>query len=290
MRGCMLARAFLNPASFGRVRVSVRACACVRVHAEDYTRFIGVRHYQQGPPVDIMVGHAHRGFACLDEKVLEGVLERKGVAVPDQDIPDLDRKVDLQMACISAVEPEWTEDQAAAALSHGFLMENPNAYEEMELPAEKIGEVLTATEAKEVQTYQHSLDLVKAQKQSMLATRRARSRKYFKKGLAAPLKLVLRKKPRWIAKADASTASVSDWVKQHMPDIVRVLVDEVNGRWRLVGPSMTVKSVAWTRRGWEAAATEAVYHGWQFHNDYSNRQCPWDVEELRDRFEVPVAA
>ena len=91
-----------------------------------------------------------------------------------------------------------------------------------------------------------------------------------------------------MAKPDASTASVSDWVKQHMPEVVRVLVDEVNGRWRLVGPSMNVKSVAWTKRGWEPAAMECLYHGWQFYNDYSGRECPWNVEELRERFEVPA--
>ena len=286
---CVSARTYLIPSSFERVRVSVRACVRVRVHAEDYTRFIGVRHYQTGPAVAIMSGHAERGFACLDEKVLEGILERKGAPLPDQDMPDLDRKVDLQMACLSAEKPDWTEDQAAAALSHGFLLEHPNVYEDMEIPAEHIGEVLSATEAKEVAGYQKALDLVKAQKQSMLATRRARSRKYFKKSpAAAPLKPGLRKKPRWTAKPDASTASVSDWVKQHMPDIVRVLVDEVNGRWRLVGPSMNVKSVAWTKRGWESAAMECLYHGWQFYNDYSGRECPWNVEELRERFEVPA--
>ena len=51
---------------------------------------------------------------------------------------------------------------------------------------------------------------------------------------------------------------------------------------------MNVKSVAWTKRGWEAAAMEALYCGWEFHTDYTGRYPPWNIEDLRARFEVSV--
>ena len=58
----------------------------------------------------------------------------------------------------------------------------------------------------------------------------------------------------------------------------------------MVGPNMITKSIAWTRRGWEAAAKEAIYVGWQFHSDVSGVLCPWGVEELRETFAAPLGA
>ena len=43
---------------------------------------LGVRCYQEGPPLSLLEAQAERGFAHVSEKVLEDLLRSKGKAVP----------------------------------------------------------------------------------------------------------------------------------------------------------------------------------------------------------------
>ena len=52
----------------------------------------------------------------MAEQHLQLFLEKKGVAAPSQDLPDMERETELKMACTAAVEPEWKEHQGLQAL------------------------------------------------------------------------------------------------------------------------------------------------------------------------------
>ena len=75
-----------------------------------------------GPEQDIMLTHTRRGFVALDEKVLEQVLINKGKAVPDQEDENVDRKTELQMACLAAVNPGIDDVTATGYMHTGFFM------------------------------------------------------------------------------------------------------------------------------------------------------------------------
>ena len=59
----------------------------------------------------------------MSEKALELFLADAGCELPDESVAD--RKVELTMASIAAVNPEWFDVDAAKALNRGFLLENP---------------------------------------------------------------------------------------------------------------------------------------------------------------------
>ena len=62
----------------------------------------------------------------MAEQNLQLFLEKKWVAAPSQDFPDVQRETELKMACIAAVEPEWDEYEGLQALEAGFKILNPN--------------------------------------------------------------------------------------------------------------------------------------------------------------------
>ena len=62
----------------------------------------------------------------MAEHNLQMFLEKKGVAAPSQDLPDVQRETELKMACIAAVEPEWDEHEGLQALEAGFKITNPD--------------------------------------------------------------------------------------------------------------------------------------------------------------------
>jgi len=248
-----------------------------------------VRVWQRGPGRSILEAQAERGFPHLGESELELILESKKKPIPEQDVAGLHRKTDLQMACMQAMHPEWDDAAASVALNKAFLEDNPDTYEELALPACMMGEVVTANEAKEVAKYSAALSQIKVLQKHVHATRAARTRKYFKKAAAPKYKVVLRKKPRWVAAPDAQVNDVTEWINKHMPDFVHIHTDEVAGRWRVIGPELNIKSIAWTKRGWKDAAMETLYRAWQFHTDHTGNDCPFGIDALEHEFETVAA-
>ena len=84
----------------------------------------------------------------MAEQNLQLFLEKRGVAAPSQDLPDVQRETELKMACIAAVEPEWDEYEGLQALEAGFKITNPDLYEGLCISPEMMAEVLAASEAK----------------------------------------------------------------------------------------------------------------------------------------------
>lgn len=236
-----------------------------------------------------MQGLAARGFGNVEEAGLKHALALLQKPVPEAVNEDIDFKCELQMACLHAVNPELTDVDAASSLNKAFLLENPTYGSDIEIPVEELGEVITGSEKKELQRVVDALQAVKAQKKFMQATRSMRTTTYFKQTAAPKFKSSLKNKPRWTPPADATCRQTVTWITKHLPDAIHCYPDEIAGRFRVLGPELVNKSVAWTKRGMCAAAMECVYHGWGFYTDRTGHPCPYDVEELVSHFADNVA-
>ena len=117
----------------------------------------------------------------MAEQNLQLFLEKKGVAAPSQDLPDVQRETELKMACIAAVEPEWDEHEALRALEAGFKMTHPDMYDAFVIAPSMMAEVLAASEAQGVYDYDAALSQKRAKKQYMEATHAEIAKRYFKK-------------------------------------------------------------------------------------------------------------
>ena len=117
----------------------------------------------------------------MAEQNLQLFLEKKGVAAPSQDLPDLQRETELKMACIAAVEPEWDEHEGLQALEAGFQILNPDLYDGLCIPPSMMADVLAASEAKGVYEYDAALSQKKARKEHMEATHAELARFYVRK-------------------------------------------------------------------------------------------------------------
>ena len=242
-----------------------------------------------GAPRTILQALAARGFGTVEEAGLKHALALMQKPVPEAVNEDIDFKCELQMACLHAVNPELTDEAAASSLHKGFLLENPTYGSDIEVPVEELGEVITASEKKELQRFMDALQAVEAKKKFMQTTRALRTTAYFKPSAAPKFKTCLRSKPRWTAPAHATCHQAVAWITKHLPETIHCHPDEIAGRFRVLGPELVNKSVAWTKRGMSAAAMECVYHGWGFYTDRTGHACPYDVEELVSHFSDNVA-
>lgn len=245
---------------------------------------LGVMVRECGSPRPILQALAARGFGMVAEAGLKYALTLMSKPVPEAVNEDIDFKCELQMACLHGVNPELTDVDAASSLHKGYLLENPTYGTDIEIPVEEINEVITGTERKELQQFVDAVQAGKAKKKLMQATRSLRASTYFKQSAAPKFRRDLKSKPRWTASASMTVRQTVAWIMRHLPDKIQCYPDEVAGRFRVIGPELVNKSVAWTKRGMCAAAMECVYHGWSFYTDHTGHSCPYDVDELQSEF------
>ena len=93
-----------------------------------------------------------------------------------------------------------------------------------------------------------------------------------------------RKQPRWKPIKSATAGKVVKWIETLAPETIDFETDEYNGRWRVCSQDLNLKSISWTKRGWEAAACETLYWAWKFHTDESGEECPFNLKEFEKRF------
>ena len=244
----------------------------------------GVRHQQNpGPDRSIVKEHARRGFANVCESGLEGILRLQKTKVPDAD-ESVDRTLELKMACIAAVEPEWTDEQAWKALSKGFIAENPDTYKEFKISAGQLAEVVANNEAKDVHAFAAALSQVKAKKKLMQASIKLKHKTYFKATKPVKVKEAWKKQPRWLPGPNPTCYTVSAWLKKFIPPTVDLQTDEYNGRYRVIGPELQWRSISWTKRGFQKSAAEVLSEAWMYHHDHTGVECPFDLDELNRVF------
>ena len=240
----------------------------------------------------LLVAQAEAGFPGVGEESLEALLLSKKKTVAGDAKSDDHRRTDLVLAAISAIKPDLTEKEASACVARGFLHDIPDAYADLYVPPDMLGEVLVPGEAQAVEKYATQVAAAHAEREHIISTRDKRVLKYFKKVPAAAVSAAQKRGPRWLpAKDAASTEKITKWMLKWVPPGGGIDVDDYNGRWRaLYPPTNQWKSLSWTKRGYEAAACEAIWWTWTFHYEFTKEAAPFDMEELARRFREAAVA
>ena len=77
--------------------------------------------WETGPAMDAREWQARHGFGGVDEDVLEDLLVDYGKPIPAPAVRSGDPKLELSLACIHAVLPDSSLEDAIAYLQRGFL-------------------------------------------------------------------------------------------------------------------------------------------------------------------------
>ena len=83
-----------------------------------------MRAQECGPPLDVLTAQANNGFAFVSEAACEKLLLRKNKDLPGELGPDFDRKTNLALACIAAIKPDMSAENAAKTLNKAFIAES----------------------------------------------------------------------------------------------------------------------------------------------------------------------
>ena len=51
-----------------------------------------------------------------------------------------------------------------------------------------------------------------------------------------------------------------------------------------MSPSLDWRSVSWTKRGFQHAASEVLWQAWTYHNEYTGAKAPFDLAEIQAKF------
>lgn len=256
---------------------------------EDYHKHLGVRHQTVGPPRSILEALTQRAFALVGEAPMERLCAANGVAQPAASSQeDNDRQLELSMALMAKLQPEWTDVDVCKALHTGLLISKPDTYSELPVDPGLIAELVTRSEAKLVHEYADQLETGRLKKSIRSAVQVSLAKKYFKTSASSHGKKPAGKKaaPRWWPdKHRDAAAHAAKHVEDHMPPSTRLFTDEDNGRFRVITEDYEMKSVSWTRRGFGQAAAEAISVAWGFHMDkYPGQAPPFDLNDLAAQF------
>ena len=219
------------------------------------------------------------------------MLALSGKELPICENESLHRRTDLTLACIAAIKPETTDEEAAACIARAFVAEHFDCYADLAVDVGTLSEVLNAGEAKAVHEYAVGLKKLQAEKEMVLHTRHERFHKYFKKSAPPKLKYsaAANKLPKWLPEKDeGNTEAITRWLSSHMPSSVIVQCGDYNGRWRVISANLEWISISWTKRGYEKAAMEVVHQAWEYHYDMCGSRAPFDMNELAKRFQDDV--
>ena len=125
---------------------------------------LGVRAHEYAPPLDVLSAQAHQGFAFVSESACEKLLTRMKKPLPEELGPDYDRKTSLSLACIAAIKPDMSAEDAAKRVNKGFIEENPDCYADLEVTEDVLSDVVDKGEAKKMAEYTLTLQKTKAKK------------------------------------------------------------------------------------------------------------------------------
>jgi len=259
---------------------------------KDYTDIVCLQHRQVGEPREMLRCQAARGFADVAEDACEQLHADQFGAPPDPSPEGHDRKVQLTLALMSHIVPNWTDIDCSKALGRAFAIENPDAYTEMLVETDNLYDVVTATEARQVDQYARKHEIIQKVKELKKESRAALIPKHIKNITPKPKAKgkAKAKPPRWLPQADDRVPKVTEHIRKNVPYSIAVEEDAYNGRWRVLSDQGDWRSISWTKRGFTAAAAEAIWQGWVYHEDYYGVPCPYSLDGLRDQFTAEAIA
>lgn len=188
----------------------------------------------------------------------------------------------LALACISAIKPAVSLEEASIAINKAFLAENPDCYADLHVEDDVLRDVLDIGEAAKVQEYTEKVKQSVARKDIVMRTRDKYAKTHFKRSDRVRRYSALQKKvPRWLPEQDkVTTALVAEWIEKYRAPDVAIVCDDYNGRWRVVAPTLDWRSISWTKRGHEKTAMEVLMQSWAYQKDWNGLLSPFSMDEL----------
>ena len=252
---------------------------------EDYTDRPAVRAIANGERKTILRECADRGFAFVSEEACISLLEdAEGAKVPKEDAKGHDRKVELAMACLKHVRPDIEDVDAMKLLNKGYLLENPECFGDIQIPADVLADFLTAPEAKLVKQHELHNEKKGIERKLKAVSRKALVHKYFAK---SALSLEEEKKdkktrpPKFFPAKNTKTKVATAWLLKHMPPTVSLKEDDLNARWYVINHAGgKTPSISWTRRGYASACSLVLHTAWTFEWESNALAPPFDMDEL----------
>ena len=249
---------------------------------------------QTGPPEPVLASQAKRGFAHVSETACADLMTHLGLEVPEgYDDSEHDHKTALTLPLLAQLLPDISDLEAAASLNRAFIEEHPNCYSDLYIDPECLLECVDKTECNKVQDFEAAVAFHKTKKELVLHTRKTFIHTFFEKTKTPKYSAAQKKPPRWLPKKDeTNTKAITEWIEKNLPEGVTVICDDYNGRWRVISMNLDWKSISWTSRGYEQAASEVLAKAWEYYRDDTGFDAPYDLATLRKKYEaeaLPVA-
>lgn len=254
--------------------------APLRTWMMDYTKDLGVYHHVKGQPKSILLTQCDLGFGGISERMMKKLTESDlPVELPLCDGADetpTDSKMDMVVACISKLQPSWTAADTRRALTKAFQMDNPDMDCVWSVDSDLVFNVVSHAESKDIKNYYDDVKTMQKDFDKHTTIRAETVAKYYKearsKRKAAP--------PRWLPGRNERTCEVTAFVAKHLPNEAKCQEDAYNGRWFIIYEGRVPKSVSWTKRGFSAAASRAIWLGWEYHREMTGVYPPWNMAAL----------
>jgi hypothetical protein len=267
----------------------VLSCPSCSSDPKDYTSAIGCSLFQIGAARSVLDCQCARGFAFVLEGVLQRLLEVAGDAVPVHHEAVGDFKFELSLQVMQKLKPEMTFEQVAMATNLCFSLENPDADKQLSVGAELIGELCRPADAKDIKGYASDVSKAKVRKAAFLKTRNTRISNFFAGCPVGTKKL--QKPPRFPMKPSAMADEVEVWLNAYLPpgNLVKVALDQYNGRFRVINYDLQWKSISYTQRGFLAATSMVLHQAWSYYTEWTGLPPLFDLAQLVPDFLVDEA-
>lgn len=263
--------------------------APLRMWLMDYLGGLGVHHHVKGGGISVMAAQCEIGFAGIGEKLMQRLaasdLGVDASAVMEE--ASCGAKMELAVACIKKLRPEWTFEQVQRVLSRAFQLENPDLDCIWSVDCDLVYEVVNANEVKDIQGYYGQVRKAKAALDKHIAHRDEAVAKQFKVSKA---KKRMGPPPRWLPKPSDKTSEVTSFVVKHLPPEARCQQHDCNGRWYILYGDRAPRSISWTKRGYSSAASMAIWTAWELHKEATGLHPPWNLSALDKEAHEQVGA
>ena len=249
---------------------------------EDYAKHVGCHFCQHGEWTSILKFHAARGFAFVEEEALEKTLVTKlGCTAPPVEGGD-DRKTELALSLMKKAFPTWSATEVFKAMHRGYVLEEPEVFQEsFPVPEDILLELVNVGAHQKIIETGRKTRAAKVTAETVRA-RALRVAHYFPKGanvLTKPAKTG--KHPTWKAKGETpKVAEGTNFLTVAVPQSIQIVEDNHQARWRIICGSGEAKSVSWTKRGVRAASALSLYYAWDLHTAYTGEKPDFNKEGL----------
>lgn len=235
-----------------------------------------------GAVKEILDAVSSRGFAEVEEEVVEKVIEEIYESKIPDDLEGYDQETEKRLAAMALIRPDWKSIDVSKALQKAYIIEHPEVLADPCAYEDTLIDYLNSYEQNTFKAYHSKVVHSKGLQPEINEHRRDAVKRHFKLDPAA--KALGRKKeaPRMAMLANPTAKVVERFLVDNSPSCIHYETDMYNGRWRITCDSGKWKSVSWKKRGMVLGYTVSLYWAAYFAEDYTGIPCQWDLQVLAD--------